>query len=60
MIFLPEAADFIGSSKEEAVQLAEDLNGIFFTSVRKLSKDLNIWLSIGSMHRRVLVHFTGI
>ncbi|KAM7533805.1 hypothetical protein Aperf_G00000114262 [Anoplocephala perfoliata] len=52
MVFLPEAADFIGSSKEEIIQLAEHLNGNFFTSVRKLSKDLNIWLSIGSMHRR--------
>lgn len=54
MVFLPEACDYIGSSKEESLQLAEDLNGTFFTSVQKLAKDLNIWLSIGSMHRKVI------
>ncbi|VDO05235.1 unnamed protein product [Rodentolepis nana] len=52
MVFIPESADFIGASCEEAMLLAEDLNGNFFTNISKLVKDLNIWLSIGSMHRK--------
>ncbi|VDL60711.1 unnamed protein product [Hymenolepis diminuta] len=49
MVFIPESADFIGSSREETRQLAEDLNGNFFTNISKLTKDLNIWISIGNL-----------
>ncbi|VDK41576.1 unnamed protein product [Taenia asiatica] len=52
MVFLPESADFIGTSREETLALAEDLNGTFFATISKLAKQLNIWVSIGSMHRR--------
>ncbi|KAH9278130.1 Nitrilase and fragile histidine triad fusion protein NitFhit [Echinococcus granulosus] len=51
MVFLPECADFIATSREEALALAEDLDGTFFTTISKLAKQLNIWVSIGSMHR---------
>ncbi|KAL5102937.1 Nitrilase and fragile histidine triad fusion protein NitFhit [Taenia crassiceps] len=52
MVFLPESADFIGTSREETLSLAEDLNGTFFTTISKLAKQFNIWVSIGSMHRK--------
>nr|CDS30974.1 Nitrilase and fragile histidine triad fusion [Hymenolepis microstoma] len=52
MVFIPESADFIGVSSEETMLLAEDLSGNFFRSVSKLAKDLDVWLSIGSMHRK--------
>ena len=53
MVFLPEAADYIGTSREETLELAEDLDGAFVTTVSKLSKQLKVWISIGSIHRKV-------
>ncbi len=53
MVFLPEAADFLGTSREETVTLAETLDGEFFKAMRDLSTRHKLWLSIGSMHRKV-------
>lgn len=53
MVFLPEASDFVATSRDEALTLAETVDGEFLGALRGLSSKLNIWISIGSMHRKV-------
>ncbi|KAL7631924.1 UNVERIFIED_CONTAM: hypothetical protein RMT77_017755 [Armadillidium vulgare] len=50
MIFLPEACDYIGESREETISLAESLSGSTVTSYCDLAKDSNIWISVGGIH----------
>ncbi|ODM92781.1 Nitrilase and fragile histidine triad fusion protein NitFhit [Orchesella cincta] len=52
MIFLPEAFDYIGRSKEESAQLSETLDGPLITSYRNLAKELKVWLSLGGFHEK--------
>ncbi|VDM17499.1 unnamed protein product [Hydatigera taeniaeformis] len=56
MVFLPESADFIATSGKEVVDLSEDFNGPFLTTISNLAKQLDIWISVGSMHRKVGDH----
>lgn len=52
MVFLPEAFDYIGRSKEESAQLSETLDGPLIRSYQELAKELDIWLSLGGFHER--------
>ncbi|CAL8108947.1 unnamed protein product [Orchesella dallaii] len=52
MIFLPEAFDFIGRSKEESAQLSDTMGGPLITSYQKLAKEQEVWLSLGGFHER--------
>lgn len=52
MVFLPEACDFIASSSEATQEKSETLDGEFITNFKKLASALNIWISIGSFHRK--------
>ncbi|KAB7508114.1 Nitrilase and fragile histidine triad fusion protein NitFhit [Armadillidium nasatum] len=54
MIFLPEACDYIGESREETISLAESLSGSTVTSYCDLAKDSNIWLSVGGIHIKIM------
>lgn len=51
--FLPEACDYIESSTKSSIAKAEPIDGEFMTKFRKLAAELNIWISIGSFHRKV-------
>lgn len=52
-VFLPEACDFIETSSSESIAKAETLDGEFITNFRKLAAELDVWVSIGSFHRKV-------
>ncbi|XP_036417223.1 deaminated glutathione amidase [Colossoma macropomum] len=52
MVFLPEGFDYIGSNREETLQLSESLQGDIITRHTQLAKKLNVWLSLGGFHER--------
>ncbi|XP_072543476.1 deaminated glutathione amidase [Salminus brasiliensis] len=52
MVFLPEGFDYIGSSREETLQLSESLQGDTISRYSQLAKELNVWLSLGGFHER--------
>ncbi|XP_046708502.1 deaminated glutathione amidase isoform X2 [Silurus meridionalis] len=52
MIFLPEGFDYIGSSREETLQLSESLQGDIITRFSQLARKLQVWLSLGGFHER--------
>ena len=54
MVFLPEACDYIGESKQQSMEMAESIQGEVITEYKKLAKDLNVWLSIGGFHEKVI------
>ena len=54
MVFLPEAADYIGESKAQSVELAERIEGDTIAKYRTLAKSLGVWLSVGGFHQKVL------
>jgi hypothetical protein len=52
MVFLPEACDFIESSSESTQEKSETLDGEFISNFKNLASSLDIWISIGSFHRK--------
>ncbi|XP_006642871.3 deaminated glutathione amidase [Lepisosteus oculatus] len=52
MAFLPEGFDFIGSGREETLELAEALEGETVGRYAALARKLGIWLSLGGFHER--------
>eukprot|EP00128_Syssomonas_multiformis_P001135 Colp12_sorted_trinity150504_noHs@31378 len=52
MLFLPEAFDYIGTSKAETLSLAENLDGPLLSSYKEVAKEAKIWLSLGGFHEK--------
>ncbi|XP_048741838.2 nitrilase and fragile histidine triad fusion protein NitFhit-like [Ostrea edulis] len=52
MIFLPEAADYIGESKSQSIELAETLEGETISKYRELAQRESVWLSVGGFHQK--------
>ncbi|XP_030635940.1 deaminated glutathione amidase [Chanos chanos] len=52
MVFLPEGFDYIGSNREETLQLSESLDGDIITRYSQLARNLDVWLSLGGFHER--------
>uniref|UniRef100_A0A3Q3NPS8 Deaminated glutathione amidase n=1 Tax=Labrus bergylta TaxID=56723 RepID=A0A3Q3NPS8_9LABR len=52
MVFLPEAFDYIGSSREETLSLSESLTGDTMSQYTQLARWLEVWLSLGGFHER--------
>jgi len=52
MVFLPEAADFIGESREQTSQMSQPVAGSTVTAFREMAQMHNLWLSLGGMHIR--------
>ncbi|XP_056431938.1 deaminated glutathione amidase isoform X2 [Gadus chalcogrammus] len=52
MVFLPEAFDYIGSSRDETLALAESLTGDTISRYTQLASKMNVWLSLGGFHER--------
>ncbi|KAJ3657739.1 hypothetical protein Zmor_009523 [Zophobas morio] len=50
VVFLPEASDYIATSKEEAKALAEPLSGTLINEYKNLAKNQKVWLSVGGFH----------
>ncbi|XP_049815190.1 nitrilase and fragile histidine triad fusion protein NitFhit [Schistocerca nitens] len=53
MVFLPEACDFIGESKDETFALSEPFPGPLMQKYCQLAKNNNVWLSLGGLHEKV-------
>ncbi|XP_033744984.1 deaminated glutathione amidase-like [Pecten maximus] len=52
MVFLPEAADYIGESKQKSMEMAESLEGETINNFRKLAQQTGLWISIGGFHQQ--------
>lgn len=52
MVFLPEACDYIGSSREETLALSESLEGDTMARYMKMARESQVWLSLGGFHER--------
>ena len=52
MVFLPEAADFIGQSREETGELSQGLEGSTVVALREEAARHGVWLSLGGLHVR--------
>ncbi|XP_051924960.1 deaminated glutathione amidase [Hippocampus zosterae] len=52
MAFLPEAFDYIGSGREETLELSETLAGHTITRYTQMARKLDMWLSLGGFHER--------
>ncbi|KAM8921521.1 deaminated glutathione amidase [Pelodytes ibericus] len=52
MVFLPEAFDYIGSSTEETLTLAETLEGDIIQRYTSIAKQYGVWLSLGGLHEQ--------
>ncbi|XP_030285974.1 deaminated glutathione amidase-like [Sparus aurata] len=52
MVFLPEGFDYIGSSREESLSLAESLTGDTISQYTQLARKLEVWMSLGGFHER--------
>lgn len=49
-VCLPEACDFLGTTREETLALAEPLNGPLMQRYRALAAEHKVWLSLGGLH----------
>jgi len=52
MTFVPECADYVSESREQAVALAEPLDGPTVCRYQELARSLKMWLSVGGYHER--------
>lgn len=55
MIFLPEAFDYIEEDKTKSFELAESLDGPTIDNYKSLAKSLDVWLSLGGFHEKVML-----
>lgn len=49
-VFLPECCDYVGTDRHETLALAETLTGETVQFYQKLSKEQNVWMSLGGIH----------
>lgn len=47
MVFLPEASDYVGSSEEETLRLAEPIDGETVGAIQGIARQNAVWISIG-------------
>ncbi|KAJ8336653.1 hypothetical protein SKAU_G00378730 [Synaphobranchus kaupii] len=52
MVFLPEGFDYIGSSRDETLELSESMEGDTISRYTQLARKLEVWLSLGGFHER--------
>uniref|UniRef100_A0A0B7ALN2 Bis(5'-adenosyl)-triphosphatase n=1 Tax=Arion vulgaris TaxID=1028688 RepID=A0A0B7ALN2_9EUPU len=52
MVFLPEACDYIGESKNQSVECSEPLDANFIHQCQKAAIRNKVWLSIGGFHQK--------
>ncbi|XP_071784555.1 deaminated glutathione amidase-like [Asterias amurensis] len=59
MVFLPEAVDYIASTKEKSKSMAEPLTGQTVSNYAELAKRHQIWISLGGIHESVPAEAEG-
>jgi len=52
MTFLPECADYVSETRDQAVTLAEPLEGPTVSRYQELARTLKMWLSVGGYHEK--------
>ena len=52
MVFLPEAFDFVGESRQQTLELAQTTTGGTVTAFQKLAAEHGVYLSLGGFHNR--------
>ncbi|CAL1531037.1 unnamed protein product [Lymnaea stagnalis] len=52
MVFLPEACDYIGESKNQSLECSEPLDGNFIHQLQKAAVRSKVWLSVGGYHQK--------
>ena len=52
MTFVPECADYVSDSREQAVAQAETMEGPTVTNYKELAKNNSMWLSVGGFHEK--------
>jgi len=52
MTFVPECADYVSESRDQAIALAEPLDGPTVSRYQELARTLKMWLSIGGYHEK--------
>lgn len=52
MVFLPEAADYIGESKKMSMEMAESLEGETIGNYQNLARQCSLWISVGGFHQK--------
>ncbi|XP_059142934.1 nitrilase and fragile histidine triad fusion protein NitFhit-like isoform X2 [Physella acuta] len=52
MVFLPEACDYIGESKNQSIEYSETLDGNFIHQLQKAAIRNKVWLSVGGYHQK--------
>lgn len=55
MVFLPESFDYIEEDKAKSLEMAESVDGSLINNYKTLAKTLNIWLSLGGFHEKVII-----
>lgn len=55
MVFMPEACDYIGESRQMSLEIAESVEGETLQNYKQLAKDLSVWISLGGIHVKVAV-----
>ena len=55
MIFLPEACDYIGESRQQTFEQAETLDGNFVQQCQAAAVEHGVWLSVGGFHQKVFL-----
>ena len=53
MIFLPECFDYVATSTDESVAMAESIDGEVVSSYCELARRYKLWFSLGGMHLKV-------
>lgn len=54
MVFLPEACDYIAKSKNQTIEMSEDIsNGPTINAFKVLATQHQVWLSLGGIHEKV-------
>ncbi|XP_031558417.1 deaminated glutathione amidase-like [Actinia tenebrosa] len=52
MVFLPEAYDYLGETKQESLAMAQSIKGPRMKEMCQLAKENDIWLSLGGFHNK--------
>jgi len=50
MVFLPEACDYIGESRDQTLALAQPITGDTVGQFKKMAVQHGVWLSLGGVH----------
>ena len=54
VVFLPEACDYIGDSRDYTMTAAEPIDGDILQRYKDMAAHLGVWISLGGLHVKVI------